>query len=181
MFINIKLKKKTYTFLKVLPTFPRAPTNFATYLPSEKKCLAWSEKRTLTTLTQETLIYLSADKFKGDDWCFTYILFPLALESKKQNTTKSWWKCHASCPRSKLQVYQQGNPSFYFHSPGSKRKYHALKRHWLSQNIFPICSSFVLVIASDMHLESKSEKRMKNVDFHTAKNIQIQPTLFRYF
>ena len=58
---------------------------------------------------------------------------------------------------------------------------HALKQPRLSQNIFPVCSSFVLVIASDMHLESESEKRAKKVDLHTAKNIQIQPTLFRYF
>ena len=56
---------------------------------------------------------------------------------------------------------------------------HALKQHQLSQNISPVCSSFVLVIASDSHLESDFEKkRVKNVDFHTAKNIQIQPTLF---
>ena len=58
---------------------------------------------------------------------------------------------------------------------------HALKQPRLPQNISPVCSSFVLVIASDMHLESQSEKRAKNVDLHTAKNIQIQPTLFRYF
>ena len=58
---------------------------------------------------------------------------------------------------------------------------HALKQPRLSQNISPVCSSFVLVIASDMHLESESEKRAKNVDLHTAKNIQIQSTLFRYF
>ena len=55
---------------------------------------------------------------------------------------------------------------------------HALKQHQLSKNIFPVCSSFVLVIASDMHLESESEKRAKNVNLHTAKNIQIQPTFF---
>ena len=58
---------------------------------------------------------------------------------------------------------------------------HAVKQHRLSQNISRVCSSFVLVIASDMHLESQSEKRAKNIDFDTAKNIQIQPTLFRYF
>ena len=58
---------------------------------------------------------------------------------------------------------------------------HALKQPRLSQNISPVCSSFVLVIAADMHLEPESEKRAKNVDFHTAKTIQIQPTLFRYF
>ena len=58
---------------------------------------------------------------------------------------------------------------------------HALKEHRLSQNISPVCSSFVLVTASDMHHESESEKRAKNVDLHTAKNIRIQPTRFLYF
>ena len=58
---------------------------------------------------------------------------------------------------------------------------YALKQHRLSQNISPVCSSFLLVIAYDMHLAPESEKRAKNVDFHTAKNIQIQATLFRYF
>ena len=47
--------------------------------------------------------------------------------------------------------------------------------------VSPACSSFVLVIESDMYLEPESEKRAKNVDFHTAKNIQIQVTVFRYF
>ena len=55
---------------------------------------------------------------------------------------------------------------------------HALKQHRLSPNNSLVCSSFVLVIASDMHLEPESEKRAKNIDFHTAKNIQIQPTFF---
>ena len=58
---------------------------------------------------------------------------------------------------------------------------HALKQHRLSQNMSPVCSSFVLVIASDMHLVPENEKGAKNVDFHTAKNIQIKATLFRYF
>ena len=58
---------------------------------------------------------------------------------------------------------------------------HALKQPRLSQNISPVCSSFVLVTASDTHLEFESEKRAKNVDLHTAKNIQIQPTLFPIF
>ena len=41
---------------------------------------------------------------------------------------------------------------------------HALKQPRLSQSISPVCSSFVLVIASDMHLESQSEKQAMNVD-----------------
>ena len=58
---------------------------------------------------------------------------------------------------------------------------HALKQPRLSQNISPVCYSFVLVIAPDRHLESESEKRVENVDLHTAKDIQIQSTLFSYF
>ena len=34
---------------------------------------------------------------------------------------------------------------------------HALKQHRLSQNVFPVGSSFVLIIASDMHLEPENE------------------------
>ena len=49
---------------------------------------------------------------------------------------------------------------------------YALKQPQLSQNISPVCFSLVLNIASDIHLESQSEKRAKNVDLHTAKNIQ---------
>ena len=58
---------------------------------------------------------------------------------------------------------------------------HALKQYRLFPNISSVCSSFVLVVTSDMHLESESEKRAKNVDLHTAKNVQIQATLFRYY
>ena len=58
---------------------------------------------------------------------------------------------------------------------------HALKQHRLSQNSFPICSSFVLVIASDMRLEPDSEKRAKNVDFHTAKKYPDTSNTFSLF
>ena len=78
-------------------------------------------------------------------------------------------------------AHKQGNPSFHFMRRAQNADTHALKQHRLSQNIFPLCSSFVQVIASDMHPESESEKRAKNVPFHTTKNIQIQSTLFRYF
>ena len=57
----------------------------------------------------------------------------------------------------------------------------ALKQPRLSQNISPFCFSFVLVIASDNHLDSESVKRAKNVELHTGKNIQIQPTRYRCF
>ena len=53
---------------------------------------------------------------------------------------------------------------------------HALKQPRLYQNISPVCSSFVLVTASDMHLEPESEKRGNNVYFHTIKNVQIHST-----
>ena len=72
-------------------------------------------------------------------------------------------------------------PHFTFMRQAQNADTHALKQHRLSQNISSVCSSFVLVIASDMHLEPESEKRAKSVYFHTTKNIQIQSTLFRYF
>ena len=75
-------------------------------------------------------------------------------------------------------------PHFTFMRRAQNADTHAHKQHWLSQSCFffpPVRSSFVLVIVFDMHLESESEKRAQNVDFHTAKNIQIQPTLFSLF
>ena len=53
---------------------------------------------------------------------------------------------------------------------------HTLKQHRLSQNSSPFCSSFVLVIASDMLLELESEKHAKIFDFHTAKHAPKQTT-----
>ena len=80
------------------------------------------------------------------------------------------------------QQINKVTPHFTFMRLAQNADTHALKQHQLSQNISPVCSSFVLVIASDSHLESDFEKkRVKNVDFHTAKNIQIQATLVRYF
>ena len=78
-------------------------------------------------------------------------------------------------------ITNKGTPHVTFPRRAQNADTHALKQRWLSQNISPVCSSFALVIASDMHLKSESEKRAKNIDLHTAENIQIQPTLFRYF
>ena len=72
----------------------------------------------------------------------------------------------------------KGTSHFTFMRQAQNADTHALKQHRLSQNSSPVCPSFVLVIASDMHLEPESKIRAKNVDFHTAKNIQIQATLF---
>ena len=60
-------------------------------------------------------------------------------------------------------AHKQGNPSFHFHAPGSKADTNALKQQRLSRNIPPVCSIFVLVIASDMHLESQSENERKTL------------------
>ena len=62
-------------------------------------------------------------------------------------------------------------PHFMFMRRAQNTDTHALKQHRLSQNIFPVCSSCVLIIVSDMHREPESAKRAQNVDFHTAKNI----------
>ena len=72
-------------------------------------------------------------------------------------------------------------PDFTFMRRAQNEDTHALKQHRLSKTISPVCSSFALVISSDMHLEPESEKRAKYVDFYTAKNAQIQATLFCNF
>ena len=46
---------------------------------------------------------------------------------------------------------------------------HALKQHQLSQNIPSVCSSFVLVIASDMHLETEAKNEQKTLIFTQLK------------
>ena len=61
------------------------------------------------------------------------------------------------------------NPHFTFMRRAQNADTHALKQPRLSQNISPVCFSFVLVIASDMYLESESEKRAKHVDLQTAQ------------
>ena len=58
---------------------------------------------------------------------------------------------------------------------------HALKQHRLTQNISPVCLNVVLVIASDMHLESENEKRAKNVDLHTLKISKYNQHFFDIF
>ena len=56
-------------------------------------------------------------------------------------------------------AHKQGNPSFHFHAPGSKRRYPCTQAASAVPKYFPVRSSFVLVIASDMHLEPENEKR----------------------
>ena len=51
------------------------------------------------------------------------------------------------------------NPHFAFMRRAQNVDTHALKQDRLSQSNFLVCSSFVLVIACDMHLEPESEKR----------------------
>ena len=56
-------------------------------------------------------------------------------------------------------AHKQGNPHFTVMRRAQNADTHALKQHRQSQNISPICSSFVLVIASDMQLQLEGEKR----------------------
>ena len=49
---------------------------------------------------------------------------------------------------------KQSNPSFHFHAPGSKRRYQCTQTVSAVPKYFPCLLQFILVIASDMHLES---------------------------
>ena len=53
---------------------------------------------------------------------------------------------------------KQGTLHLTFMRRAQNADTHALKQHRPSQNISLVCSSFVLVIAFDMHLEPESEK-----------------------
>ena len=72
-------------------------------------------------------------------------------------------------------------PHFTFMRRAQNADTHAHKQHRLSQNIFPVGSSVVLVIASDMHLEPESEKRAENVHFHKLKIPRYNPHFFAIF
>ena len=69
------------------------------------------------------------------------------------------------------QQINKVTPHFNFMRWAQNADTHTLKQHRPSQNITPVCSTIILVIASDLHLESESEKRAENVDFHTVKNM----------
>ena len=77
---------------------------------------------------------------------------------------------------------KQGNPSFHVHAPGSKRRYPCPQTAAAVPKIFPpsapvlYCLSHLTCISS---LKAKNER--KTLIFITAKNIQTQATLFRYF
>ena len=81
-------------------------------------------------------------------------------------------------------------PHFTFMRWAQNADIHALKdlmySLWYTQTASAVqknflCASFVLVIASNMHLESESEKRAENIDLHTAKNIQKHTKTFPLF
>ena len=107
---------------------------------------------------------------------------PQKLQGKTVQSNILWLNLNESMRLVFLQsAHKQGNPSFRFHAQGSKRRYPCTQTASAVPRYFPCLLQFCTVIASDKHLESQSEKRAENVDLHTAKNIQIQPILFRYF
>ena len=79
-------------------------------------------------------------------------------------------------------AHKQGNPSFHFHAPGSKRRCPCTQTASAFPEYFsPVCFRFVLVIASDMLLEPESEKRAEKVDFYTYKISRYKQHFFAIF
>ena len=72
-------------------------------------------------------------------------------------------------------------PHFTFMRRAQNADTHAHKQHWLSQNILPVGSSFVLIIASDMHLEPESENERKMFIFTQLKISRYSPHFFAIF
>ena len=72
-------------------------------------------------------------------------------------------------------------PHFTFMRQAQNADTHALKQPRLSQNISPVCSSFVLVVASDMHLESENEKREKTLIYTQLKKNPDTTSTFALF
>ena len=84
---------------------------------------------------------------------------PKTLHDKAVQSNRLWLNLNKINVISSLQSEdKQGNPSFHL---AQNADTHALKQNRLSQNISPACSSFVLLIASDMHLEPESNNNNK--------------------
>ena len=79
------------------------------------------------------------------------------------------------------QQINKVTPHFTFMRWAQNLDTHALKRHGLSQNIFLVCFSFVLVIASDMHLEPESENERKTLIFTELKMSRYKQHFFAIF
>ena len=83
---------------------------------------------------------------------------PQKFHDKTVQSNMLWLNLNKIDERSFLQsAHKQGNPSFHFMRRAQNADTHAHKQHRLSQNISPVCSSFVLVIAYDMHM-TRSQK-----------------------
>ena len=69
------------------------------------------------------------------------------------------------------QQINRVTPHFTFMCWAQNADTHVLKQHRLSQNISPVCSNFVLLIASDMQLEPESEKNERKTLIFTQLKI----------
>ena len=103
------------------------------------------------------------------------------FHEKAVQSYKLWLNLNKIGQISILQsAHKQGNPSFRFHAPSSKRRYPCTQTASTVPKYFPcllqFCSGYRIWHASRVWKRKTSEKRY----VHTAKNIEIQPTLFRY-
>ena len=79
------------------------------------------------------------------------------------------------------QQINKVTPYFTFMRRAQNADTHALKQHRLSLTISLVYSNFVLVIASDMHMEPESEKRARNVIFTQLKISRYKQHFFAIF
>ena len=93
-----------------------------------------------------------------------FLNIPKKFHDKAVQSNTLWLNFNKIGGLSILQsAHEQGTPSFHFHALGSKRRYPCTQTASAVPKFSPVCSSFVLVIQSDMHLESESENERKTL------------------
>ena len=91
-------------------------------------------------------------------------IIPKIFHSKAVQSNILWLNLNKIGGITILQsAHKQGNPHLTFMRRAQNADIHALKQPRLSQNISHVCSSFALVIASDMHLESEAKNERKTL------------------
>ena len=104
---------------------------------------------------------------------------PPKFHDKAVQSNILWLNLNKMSGISILWLANKVTPHFTFMRRAENADTHALKQPRLSRNISPAGSSFVLVIASNMHLEPESEKRWLSHSLKISRYTQHLIAIFR--